>query len=211
MVIGTGLQSAALYTTYSVPGGTCSKPPRAANGRVAQSRSPDGAKRNPGGTRGRTRISLRSIRATDSLPSLEYWITAFAGDDSCGYVGKHAFAISRLDAPELCQKFSLPSGQRAQGKPGARCTRGLVCKMHENKRTRAYRSSGGIRLSLRSGFYRLIRTLPGDRAFLPPSPARLSTNLTPASGCQDHTISPSASSALVRSAVRVHRIPAPRW
>ena len=58
---------------------------------------------------------------------------------------------------------------------------------------------------------RLIRTLPGDRAFLPPSPARLSANLTPASGCQDHTISPSASSALVRSAIRVHRIPAPRW
>ena len=58
---------------------------------------------------------------------------------------------------------------------------------------------------------RLIRTLPGDRAFLPPSPARLSASLTPASGCQDHTISPSASSALVRSAVRVHRIPAPRW
>jgi hypothetical protein len=32
-------------------------------------------------------------------------------------------------------------------------------------------------------------------------------NLTPASGCQDHTTSPSASSALVRSAIRVHRIP----
>ena len=159
MVIGTGLQSAALYTTYSVPGGTCSKPPRAANGRVAQSRSPDGAKRNPGGTRGRTRISLRSIRATDSLPSLEYWITAFAGDDSCGYVGKHAFAISRLDAPELCQKFSLPSGQRAQGKPGARCTRGLVCKTCTKKRTRAYRSAEALRLSLRSGL-RLISRSP---------------------------------------------------
>ena len=32
-------------------------------------------------------------------------------------------------------------------------------------------------------------------------------NLTPASGRQDHTTSPSASSALVRSAIRVHRIP----
>ena len=81
--------------------------------------------------------------------------------------------------------------KRAQGKPGARCTRGLVCKLHEKKRTRAYRSSGGIRLSLRNGL-RLIRDLPGDRAFLPPSSARLSTNLTPASGCQNHTTSPSA-------------------
>jgi len=34
-----------------------------------------------------------------------------------------------------------------------------------------------------------------------------SANLTPASGCQDHATSPSASSALVRSTFRVHRIP----
>jgi hypothetical protein len=27
--------------------------------------------------------------------------------------------------------------------PGARCTRGLVCQMHKEKRTRAYRFSGG--------------------------------------------------------------------
>src|ERR1700680_2366815 len=34
-----------------------------------------------------------------------------------------------------------------------------------------------------------------------------STDLTPASGCQDHTTSPYASSALVFSTVSVHRIP----
>ena len=34
-----------------------------------------------------------------------------------------------------------------------------------------------------------------------------SPDLTPASGCQDHTSSPSASSTLVRSTIRVHRIP----
>jgi hypothetical protein len=33
---------------------------------------------------------------------------------------------------------------------------------------------------------------PVLRAFWPPSPARLHANLTPASGCQDHTTSPSA-------------------
>src|SRR6478609_162296 len=32
--------------------------------------------------------------------------------------------------------------QRAQGRPGARCTRGLVCNVHKGKRTRAYRFSG---------------------------------------------------------------------
>src|SRR6202043_4116601 len=42
--------------------------------------------------------------------------------------------------------------------------------------------------------YGLLRALPGDRALLPPSPAELSSaTLAPASGCQDHTTSPSAS------------------
>src|ERR1700694_3014546 len=55
--------------------------------------------------------------------------------------------------------------------------------------------------------YGLFRALPGDRAFLPPSPALLSANLTPASGCQNHTASPSATTALVIRRHRVHRIP----
>jgi hypothetical protein len=37
-----------------------------------------------------------------------------------------------------------------------------------------------------------------------------SQDLTPAPRCQDHTLSPSASSAFVKGAVRVHRIPVPR-
>jgi hypothetical protein len=41
--------------------------------------------------------------------------------------------------------------------------------------------------------------LPGDRALLPPSSARLSADLTPASGCQDHTALPSASGAFVKT------------
>src|ERR1700716_3624816 len=45
----------------------------------------------------------------------------------------------------------------------------------------------------RAMVYSLFRALPGDRALLPPSPALLSANLTPASGCQDHTTLPSAS------------------
>src|SRR6185437_10612873 len=48
--------------------------------------------------------------------------------------------------------------------------------------------------------YGLLRALPGDRAFLPPSPARcasIAADLTPASGRQDHTTSPSAMPALV--------------
>src|ERR1700733_12575728 len=58
---------------------------------------------------------------------------------------------------------------------------------------------------------RLIRALPGDRALLPPSSLRslLLKNLTPASGRQDHTPSPSASVSLVSRHRRVHRIPLP--
>src|SRR3981189_1400618 len=62
----------------------------------------------------------------------------------------------------------------------------------------------------RNGFNGLLRALPGDRALLPPSPADMvlskpgradltSANLTPASGRQDHTTSPHATTSLVRS------------
>jgi hypothetical protein len=61
----------------------------------------------------------------------------------------------------------------------------------------------------RAMVYGLFRALPGDRALLPPLSLRslLLKNLTPASGCQDHTTLPSASSALVSRTISVHRIP----
>jgi hypothetical protein len=68
-------------------------------------------------------------------------------------------AISRRKAPEVLQSDGPRKAKRAQGKPGARCTRGLVCKMHIKRRTRAYRFSGSIRLSLRDGL-RLISCSP---------------------------------------------------
>jgi hypothetical protein len=60
------------------------------------------------------------------------------------------------------------------------------------------------RHSLRNGFNGVLRALPGDRAgdraLLPPSSARSSlAHLTPASGCQDHTPSPSAPAPFVRT------------
>src|SRR6202047_2334122 len=64
------------------------------------------------------------------------------------------------------------------------------------KRTRAYRFSGGNPAFPAQWFYGLFRALPGDRAFLSPSSARLSANLMPASGHQAHTTSPSACKTL---------------
>src|ERR1700731_48964 len=71
--------------------------------------------------------------------------------------------------------------------------RSRVQKVHKINAHEHTGSAEAIRHSLRNGFNGLFRALPGDRAFLPPSPALLSANLTPASGRQDHTSSPSAS------------------
>src|ERR1035437_9466206 len=75
--------------------------------------------------------------------------------------------------------------------------------VHKRKRTRAYRFSGGNPAFPAQWFYGLFRALLGDRAFLPPSPADHSASLTPASGRQDHTTSPSASAQFVKSAISV--------
>ena len=75
------------------------------------------------------------------------------------------------------------------------------------ERTRAYRSHRNHPAFPTQWFTAYSALSPVRRAFWPPSSALLYANLTPASGCQDHTASPSASSALVRSAISVHRIP----
>ena len=42
--------------------------------------------------------------------------------------------------PEFCKNLALEI--RAQGRPGARRTRGLACNVHRRMRTRAYRFGG---------------------------------------------------------------------
>src|SRR5882724_2114748 len=79
----------------------------------------------------------------------------------------------------------------------------------ENTRVSHHRFAEIIRPSLRNGFNGFLRTLPGDRACLSPSPADNSADLTPASRRQDHTTSPSALVRLVQRTTRVHRIPLP--
>jgi hypothetical protein len=98
-------------------------------------------------------------------------------------------------SPEACWIFPRPFQTEGAGKAG--------CALHPRSRVQkcasknAHEHTGQRR---HSDFpcamvYGLYRALPGDRAFLPPSPALPSANLTPASGCQDHTTSPSASQA----------------
>src|SRR6202165_6241999 len=100
--------------------------------------------------------------------------------------------------------------------PGARCTRSLVCSVlveHTSVVTTGHRNT---RHSRTQWFNGLFRALPGDRAFLSPSSAEMvlskpgradltSTNLTPASRRQDHTILPSALASFVSALLIAHR------
>src|SRR6478752_340944 len=103
--------------------------------------------------------------------------------------------------PSLSKPVALRK-QRAQGMPGARCTRSLACKCkkHTSIVTTVTPERPGIP---RAMVYGLLRALPGDQACLTPSPARLLADLTPALGRRNDTTSPSASALLVKRAARV--------
>jgi hypothetical protein len=69
------------------------------------------------------------------------------------------------------------------------------------------------RHSLRGGFNGFLRALPGEPGFLATVACKIivSAGSTPASGCQDHTTSPSASMRVVFAQRSVHRIPHPTF
>ena len=123
--------------------------------------------------------------------------------------GRHARCRTRLRDPaaRYARVLHGPAAQRGRGEcrvpsaPAASCALGVVQDAHEYSQ-RSHRKSPGI--PARSGFNGFLRALPGDRAFLSPSPLRslLPKNLTPASRRQDHTTSPSATSALSSLAPR---------
>jgi hypothetical protein len=78
---------------------------------------------------------------------------------------------SRDDIRPSFANSSAP--KRAQGRPGARCTRGLMCKADSENAHEHTGSAEAVRPSLRNGFNGLFRALPGEtRACLSPSPAR---------------------------------------
>ena len=66
--------------------------------------------------------------------------------------------------PRFASSFALFE-MRAQGRPGACCTRGLVCNMHKEVRTRAYRAAGTLRPSLRNGFTAYFELSPVNGSF----------------------------------------------
>src|SRR5437879_5623921 len=105
---------------------------------------------------------------------------------------KHGLAFSRHVLPELF-KFVCPS-LKTEGAGNAGCAlhpRSRVPKCVKKAHT-SIQGSGGSPTSPAQWLYGLLRALPGERAFLPPSLADRSASLTPASRRQDHTTSPYA-------------------
>ena len=64
-------------------------------------------------------------------------------------------AFPRRESARGRERKLSPQKKRAQGRPGARCTRGLVCKMHIRIRIRAYRFSGNTPAFPAQWFYGL--------------------------------------------------------
>src|SRR6202790_5838568 len=85
-----------------------------------------------------------------------------------GFIRRES-AFPRRAAAELCQ--NLPP-RRAWGIPGAQSTRSLVCEVGSSKCTRVFTAVAPeiTRHPRTQWFYGLLRALPGDRAFLSPSP-----------------------------------------
>jgi hypothetical protein len=95
----------------------------------------------------------------------------------------------------------LPYQKRAQGMPGAQCARSLVGRKgrsaHQQSSPRSHRNHPALPAQWFTAYFVLS---PVIRIWLTPSSADNSTGLTPTSRRQDHTTSPSASTALVSRA-----------
>ncbi len=94
-------------------------------------------------------------------------VARLSGTTWVGWHGRDS-AFSWHDLPELCID-AVPRSKRERGMPGARCTRGLVCKFVRRMRTRAYRFSGGNPAFPAQWFDGLCRAFPGDEFVLSPS------------------------------------------
>src|SRR5438105_5485220 len=95
-------------------------------------------------------------------------------------------------SPEVCYQLpALSRNQRAQGRPGACCTRGLACDLRKQKCTRAYRAAGAFRPSLRNGFTAYSALSPVNGSFATvvaqKNPPQLDAS-TAASGPHDFTV-----------------------
>ena len=106
--------------------------------------------------------------------SLEYWVTRpFAIAQRVTTI-EYEVAFSRRMRPRFASSFR-PLNQRAQGRPGACCTRGLACDLRKQNCTRAYRAAGTLRPSLRNGFTAYFVLFPVNGSFATVAPEKLAS------------------------------------
>src|SRR5438309_8990506 len=113
--------------------------------------------------------------------------------DGGGRNTKYVVAFSRLKESEVCIFVCPPRNQRAQGRPGARCTRGLACQCTRQKAAHEHTGSAEtLRPSLRNGFtaYFVLSPVNGSFATVAAqviNPAQLDAS-TAASGPHDFAV-----------------------
>src|SRR5882672_426048 len=87
----------------------------------------------------------------------------------------YTFAFSRRNPPEACIFVCPLRNQRAQGRPGSCCTRGLACDLRKQNCTRAYRAAETLRPSLRNGFTAYFVLFPVNGSFATVIPKKLAS------------------------------------
>jgi hypothetical protein len=145
--------------------------------------------------KGRMDCFVASAPRNDVVGSRFNFQTAYARPPSRGMV-----------CPSFAGAACLPPKQRERGMPGARCTRGLVCKVVRRMRTRAYRFSGNTPASPRNGFtaYAVLSSATNSschrRCRLDGSSIRSDRSrhrqLDTSNGCRNHTVLPYAATRL---------------
>src|ERR1700687_3126598 len=133
--------------------------------------------------------------------------------NACGYGFLRAqgtSAFPRRDASELCVDCHPLNEQEGAGKAGCALHPRSRVQTCTKKRTRAYRFSGGNPAFPAQWFtaYSALSPVIGLSCHRHPREVLLPANLTPASGRQDHTASPSARVTLVSRNFRVPRLSA---
>src|SRR5665213_1397237 len=141
----------------------------------------------------RLAVMARSPPVRRSPPSGEGGLRRTGG--LLAMTARRTTAFSPRPFARVWRLRSALSEKMARGIPGAQRTRSLACSKKTSIRVSHHEYTGTTRHSPRDGFNGYSALAPVRRAFWPPSPALLNANLTPASGCQDHTSSPSASGA----------------
>jgi hypothetical protein len=136
-----------------------------------------------------------------ALPTLQIQFPTARSSAAMASRSRRASRASFADVPS-------PGDQRAQGMPGARCARSLVCeiKKHTSKSPRSRRIRPAFPAQW---FYGLYRALPGDRACLPPSPRGMTSAKLDASvgASGPHDFAVREAKRVRQRAACVHRIP----